>query len=103
MCRAGFCAARGDIAGSASLRPVIAQQLCIKTMMSSRFCFAGQSFFWLGYANTCSSQSQPRRQGKIAPNTSHMENIELKQKLVNKPNIAIRYGVSTRTIQCWME
>jgi excisionase family DNA binding protein len=39
----------------------------------------------------------------MAPNTSHMENIELKQKLVNKGEIAVRYGVSTRTIQCWME
>lgn len=32
-----------------------------------------------------------------------MENIELKQKLVNKHDISIRYGVSERTIQCWME
>jgi hypothetical protein len=39
----------------------------------------------------------------MAPNTSHMNNIELKQKLVNKREIAIRYGVRTRTIQCWME
>lgn len=31
-----------------------------------------------------------------------MENIELKQKLVNKRDIAIRYGVSERTIQEWM-
>jgi hypothetical protein len=32
-----------------------------------------------------------------------MENIEPKQKLVSKRDIAIRYDVSERTIQCWME
>lgn len=32
-----------------------------------------------------------------------MENVELKQKLVNKHCIAIRYGVSERTIQGWMD
>ena len=40
---------------------------------------------------------------KMAPNTRYMENIELKQKLVKKREIAIRYGVSERTIQEWME
>ena len=33
-----------------------------------------------------------------------MQNAVLdKQKLVNKPTIALRYGVSERTIQEWME